>query len=386
MHNNDTQNKYIYTLITNEKEKENGIENEYSLVLYNPYIIDTGILCTNMILRTLLQDDCAEWHNPQIYRNTFGKIQHFNGNKFPFEKIYEYTPDPKVASLFYFFNKQKIKFTSAIINNETKEKNDNKGITNIWIVIENPNNLKLNDIIKSIYVECGGINIHRFCTNNIENEINILAYIFRCDGIQYQNNKIYIPLIIPYNSFIFYGSYHNANIRLEYHETIFGVSYKIYGTIIDKSVFPKIKNSNSFYNKCEFIFYQLQYTGPDIITSYRKKLKILFGHPIYVMYLMNISKEYVQSIKLFLSYYDGIDEFEYTDFTIEWFDNHAIVWLNKDFLTFEKLNKNINFSVCATPYLLIENTYQTLQQVELLAVSFNTHLHDSGLTGLKFGG
>jgi hypothetical protein len=282
------------------------------------------------------------------------------------------------------------KNTKATIN-ELNEKTKHKGITNIWIVFENPNNLKLNNIVKNIRLECGGIYIHRFGTPDLENEINILAYIFRCDGIQYKNNKIYVPLIMPYNAFIFFGSYHNADIWIEYHDTIYNVSYKIYANIIDKTAFPKIKNTNCFTNKCEFIFYQLQYTGSNNISYNHHKVRIHFGHPTYVMYLMNISREYVKSIKLFLNYYidytgnTQTDYYEYTKFTVEWFSNYAIIWLNKDFLMFEKLNENINFSVCANPYLLIENTYPNLQIIELLGIHFNTHLHIRGLTGLKYG-
>lgn len=387
MYKNGTQNEYINTLIKYQNPDNTKIEND--LIFYNPHIIDANILCTNMILRTLLQDNCAEWHNPKIYKNTFGKIQYWNGNQFPFQKIFEYTEpevehtDVKLYSLFQ-------KYTKTTIN-ELKEKNNHKGITNIWIVFENPKNLKLNNIVKNIRLECGGVYIHRFGTPDLENEINILAYIFRCDGIQYKNNKIYVPLIIPYNAFIFFGSYHNADIWIEYHDTIYNISYKIYANIIDKTAFPKIKNTNSFTNKCEFIFYQLQYTGSSEISYNHHKVKIHFGHPTYVMYLMNISREYVKSIKLFLNNYidytgnTQTDYYEYTEFTVEWFSNHAIIWLNKDFLMFEKLNENINFSVCANPYLLIENTYPNLQIIELLGIHFNAHLHIRGLTGLKYG-
>ena len=373
MHKEGIEINYMNDLIKNYKNE---------LIIYKPYIIDADVLTTNMIFKHLTNDNCAEWHNPQIYKNVFGKIQHFNGNKFAFEKLAEHTPSNQKKSLF---NDILRRYSTEKINKKIIE---NKGITNIWIVIENPLNLKLNNIIQCIYLEYGGQCIHRFNTSDIENEINILAYIFKHEGIQYKNNKIYVPLIIPHNAFIFLGSYHSSMLYIVYVDNIEDITYKIYGNIIDNSAFPIISNTNHLTNRCEFIYYKLQYTGTQKILSTQTKLKIHFMHPTYVMYLMNVSREYVQSIKLFINFlYDSSKQYyEFTDIQIEWFDNHAIIWINKDFLIPEKINeKVVNFSRCDNPYLIIENTYENTQQVELLAVSSNILRHISGMAGLRFG-
>lgn len=376
MHKEGIEINYVNNLINNYKNDDN------ELIIYKPYIIDADVLTTNMIFKHLTNDNCAEWHNPQIYKNVFGKIQHFNGNKFPFEKLAEHTPSNQKKSLF---NDILRRYSTEKINRKIIE---NKGITNIWIVIENPLNLKLNNIIQCIYLEYGGQRIHRFNTSDIENEINILAYIFKHEGIQYKNNKIYVPLIIPHNAFIFFGSYHSAILYIVYVDNIEDITYKIYGNIIDNSAFPIIKNTNHLTNRCEIIYYKLQYTGTQKISSTQPKINIYFMHPTFVMYLMNVSREYVQSIKLYINFsFDTSNQYyEYTDIQIEWFDNHAIIWINKDFLIPEKINeKVVNFSRCDRPYLQIENTYENMQQVELLSVSSNILRHNRGMAGLSFG-
>jgi hypothetical protein len=428
MYKNGGQNNYIDKLIKSDPN---------NLIFYKPYIINTEMLYTNIILQKLLKDKCVIWNCPKVYKNVFGKIQHYNNNKFVFEKIFESIP--KKDNNWFFWRKKNSCCSYEIINrisnkntqinrleyaaapligglwsprseditdrdtmsllrsgvsnsSDLPDLNENIAITNLWIVINNPTNLKLNNIIKSISFEYGGMLYNKYQTTDIENEINILAYIFNIDGIEYKNNKIYIPLILPYNTLIFNSSYHDARIHLQYNDNITNcVTFEIWGNICDTNAFQKLEKTNSFSHKCLFILYKKQYTGIDIISTINNKIKINFNHPTYVMYLMNISKEYVQSIKIFLNHYkefysitEKTADYEYKDFTIEWFDNHAIIWINKEFLLFDKLNENINFSVCADPYLIIENTYENQQPVELIAINFNAQLHQDGMTGTVF--
>ena len=98
---------------------------------------------------------------------------------------------------------------------------------------------------------------------------------------------------------------------------------------------------------------------------------------------MNISKEYVTSIKLFINT-NVNDYFEYKLNDIEWFDNHAIIWFNRKFLLVDELNTNLNFSCCIRPYLIIENTYYDDHKIEIIALNFNVMNNFNGMSSLIY--
>lgn len=404
MYNTGTQNKYIDKIIKNETD--------YKFIFYKPYIIDMEVLFTNNILSKII-DKHFEWQSPKIYRNVFGRIQHYDidtieDNKFNFEKISEYISNKQSSNITLsrvitkattnivnylqpsttkiLFNRNSTVYINRIPKDRFPYKNI--AITNLWIVIHNPTNLKLNDIVNSIQFIYGGMLFQKYDTNNIENQINILAYIFCTDAIKYYNNKIYVPLVIPHNSLIFNESYHDAIIRLD--NKILDTNFEVWGNICNANIFPELENTNNFTHHCAFVFYKTQFTGTDSLSTLNNKIKLHFNHPTYVLYIMNIEKKYVTSIKLFVNYYINSNDFvtsnhhEYKLNDIQWFDNHVIIWFNRDFLLLNELNNNLNFSQCSNPYLLIENTYTKTNPIEILALNFEAQIHTSGMTGKCF--
>lgn len=164
---------------------------------------------------------------------------------------------------------------------------------------------------------------------------------------------------------------------------------EVYGNICDANVIPELKNTNNLTHNCSFIFYKTQCVGEDYISTYINKIILNFMHPTYALYILNISKEFVKSIKLFIIYYLSdhtiiTNDSEYKLNDIEWFDNHAIIWFNRNFLLVNELNNSINFSCCARPHLIIENTYSDNHKIEIIAFSFEEILYRYGMTGTRY--
>jgi len=225
-----------------------------------------------------------------------------------------------------------------------------------------------------------------YCTSNIENEINILSYIFNVATIKYENKKIYIPFIVQYNSIILNNNYHTAEILVTKNNidgTRTNVICEIYGNIIDTNVIPELENTNNVTHYFSSIFYQTQFICENIITVNNNKVRLNFLHPTYVLYIINISKKYVKSIKLFINT-NVSDYFEYELNDIEWFDNYAIIWFNRKFLLVDELNTNLNFSCCIRPYLIIENTYYDNHKIEIIALNFNVMRNFNGMSSLIY--
>lgn len=370
------QNKYINKIINKTT----------NVILYTPYNINKEIVYTNIILQKIIGDIHFEYSKKINNKNSFGEAQYYNNKKFSFEKI---------------------EINNKWINIIKNTPYENAGITNLWIVIDNPTNLKLNDLVDNIRLCYGGMLYQSYCTSDIENEINILSYIFNVTTIKYENKKIYIPLIIPYNSIILNNGYYAAEILVTKNNidgTRTNVICEIYGNIIDTNVIYELENTqtnredvklfsgakekaegntNNVTHNFSSIFYQTQFICENIITINKNNVKLYFLHPTYVLYIMNISKEYVTSIKLFINT-NVNDYFEYKLNDIEWFDNHAIIWFNRKFLLVDELNTNLNFSCCIRPYLIIENTYYDDHKIEIIALNFNVMNNFNGMSSLIY--
>lgn len=341
-----------------------------NFIFYKPYNINKEIVYTNTILQKIVGDKYFLYDNPKSYKsNKFGKAQYYNNNKFNFEKI---------------------GLNDKWINIIPKDRYpyENIAITNLWIVIDNPSNMKLNDLVNNIRFQYGGRLFQKYNTFDIENEINILAYMYNLDGIEYKNNKIYVPLIMFHNVFIFNNIYHQVRIEVIKHNidgSRTNVLCDVYGNICDANAIPELKNTNNLTHNCSFIFYKTTCVGEDYISTFINKIILNFMHPTYALYILNISKKFVKSIKLFMSNHTIIsNDSEYKLNDIEWFNNHAIIWFNRKFLLVNELNNSINFSCYTRPNLIIENTYTDNHKIEIVALNFEEIIYRDGMTGTRY--
>jgi hypothetical protein len=332
-------------------------------LFYKSYYRDNReIKYVNAIMKKILQEPYFNWCD-EIQSNAFGKSQYYKNHEFKFEKI----PDRNNC-------------INHIADGIFPYKNI--GILNVWVVIVNPENLKLNQLVDNIELTIGGNLYHRYKTKNIENEINILAYIFKVESIQYKDGKIYIPLILPYNNLLLNNIYHEIYIFLMYKTQ--HIKFEVWCNICDMNVFPQLSNTdNNNHEKFSLISHQIQFTGTEKLTIYLNKIKLYFKYQSYGLYIMNISRENVNSIKLNLnSHLNGMQiEYELND--IEWFSNHVIIWFNRNFLLVNQSDNNINFT-CCDAFLVIENKYTEEQNIDITSISYNSMYHGHGLMSPKY--
>lgn len=211
-------------------------------------------------------------------------------------------------------------------------------------------------------------------------------FIVHSDGISYQNNNIYIPLILPYNCFIFNDVEYDSMISVV--KNGINVEFEVWGNITDSRTLPLKNRRWHQHHNMDFVsvFYETQYKKAGISIS-SKKIEVNFRHPTYAIYIMNISKEKVKYIKLFLSItqyssnstngiFDSYDFKEYPS-DIEWVGGNAIFWINRLFLLKNKLHNNINFDrfFC---HLIIDNEYYETQNIEIVALNFTTIKYEYG--------
>jgi hypothetical protein len=374
MQNFDQRNIYIKSIIKWKKGSEDPYVykhrwGEEKYFFYKPYNISNEIIYTNAILKKVIRDEHFKWCNvsisPKTFSNSFGQTQYYYDSKYKFEKLPLVKTEQNPWS-----PKDNLKHSYFIMNKIPKYvfPHDNLVISNIWIVIDNPNNFKLNDLVDNIIFE-SWFRYQSYSSNDIENVINTIAYIFKVDGIKYRNNKIFIPLVIPYNCFIL------NNIRCESMLSVMkneeNVDFEAWGNIGDVDTFPKHSHSmikeKNYTIDCVFILYRSLYDKRKLSMTESKISLDFLRHPTYVICIMNISKEFVKSIKLIIS---SIQEYEFND--IEWIDNNAIIWINRHFLVVEEMDKNINFSRQCDAHLIIDNVYQKSQDIEIISINFNT--------------
>lgn len=401
------QNRHIRELL--QKKHHDG----YELLHYQPHNVDRDAIYTNLIAKKVLGDAFFSWADARHYRNSFGHAQHCNGHQCSFEHILTKTKP------FEDFNTIPVNLHGiAPRSNQLKSfpkgkecSLDNVAFTNLWLVIDNPQNVQLRDLVDTIEFESGGHRYQRYSTSDIELEINILAHIFRVDGVAYHPGKIHVPLVVPYNVFIFNNTYHGARIRVLKRDidVVSGAKVgeaatkvDVYANVCNAHVLPQLASTTNMTHQCSFVFYRTQFTGPNQISVTQPTIRMFFLHPTYALYIMNVSKEYVTSIRLYvdncinpstlpcevdLSDFDRqLKLYEYPLHDIEWHDNHAIVWFNRQFLTQETLHTNINFSCCTHIHLMMENTYAETHEIEIVAVSFDMMYHGEGMTGLRYVG
>jgi hypothetical protein len=351
---------------------------QYDYIDYKPYDKNNiDILYTNIILKKIIREECFIWFKPKKYSNSFGGEQYYRNHKFNFEKLPFQSETFNPVNFYHCKTINRIQKTASISY-------ENLALTNIWVVIDNPMNLKLNVLVDTLSL---GNNFYyqKYQSNDIESEINILASIFKVDGIQYKNNKILIPFILPYNGFILNDIPDEVTVNIKKKNNIV-IDFTVYANICNTNVFPLLSNTTNLTHKFAFVTYQTQYTGTEQILTNKNKINLNFNHPVYVIYIMNISKEKVESIKLLLKPNRNEIYIEYKLNDIEWFDNYAIIWFNRNFLDIKELNNNtINCSMFHRIQLIIENSYVIEQDINIVAVNVNSIINLRGLSGRKFG-
>jgi len=339
---------------------------------YRPHNVLSDALYTNIILRKLLGDDCFEWCDPKTYTNSFGKTQYYTS--------YRCDGLDKCVSRF-----AKIPVAMDGSINRIPEglfPFKNIGITNIWIRVYNPERLLLDDIFAHIRIVYGGVTLQGY-SEDIESHINTMAHILRVDGISYKGDYIYVPLLCPHNSFILNYIIHSASI----HVIDLGgrtSDFEVYGNICDMQTFAITSKTNNMTHDFNSIFYDCDFNGDRAFSSSQNRIRICNYHPAYAVYITNISRDKVKSIRLLqrLRITDTEEnEIEFKLDDIEWLGNIAIVWFNRNLTSLANVGTAFKFSRDTESFFVIENTYDKMRYVKTVGVHLQGARYYTGIRG-----
>jgi len=381
--------EYHNVTIASMLAKKNEDTGKPLLLTYNPHTLVLEILYTNIILRKILGDDYFEWCDPKSFRHPFGKPQYYNGNNidyFPFAKL--------PVSNDGWFNE----IPNGMFPYE------NIGITNVWMVINNPGEMGLDDIFASICVSYGPSMIQRYNAEFVENQIDVMAHILGVDGVFYKNKKIYVPILAPHNGFFLNNTLHGAIIdtlekgfggdfdpdpeddpRFGGVDKIF--EFEVWGNICDMNTFPALAKTSNLEHYFTTVFYHNQFNGDNCMSNSPCLLSVRLERPAYALYITNIAKERVKCIRLFMGGSKAVNgkDVEYVLNDIEWVYDGAIIWFNRNFLYPDETNNTFNFSSAWRSSIFIEHTYTHPFYVQLEGIMFEGMHHYNGISGIMYG-
>lgn len=337
--------------------------------------------------------------------------------------------------------------------NFSKTPDDDTFVMNLWLEIDNPNDCSLNDLVAKIDMNCSNSPVERYGSSDLESEINTLCYLFKYECISYKDHKIYVPLVFPYNVPIFLNSHHTFSISVtpakETQDKPSDVRFDVYGSVCNVSSFPTLKDTNSMTHNIFSLYYEHQYTGPDVlpkctinkddlksghrvrrdvtqhgsttttvvsdgkIVSTVNELRICFNHPCYLFYVTGLVKDTLLAVDIVLRKRD-YSKFKYrphhveTDWEVintryiessilpfrevEWVQvggkDVLLLWFNSAFLNYENIQDSVNFNHprIDTAFLRIKHTPLTEPMpINLFAVNANFLEQSQGMVGFTYG-
>lgn len=378
------QNKTIERIL-NIKDKYTG---ENKLHNYNSHGMNLEILYTNIILRKIIRDDYFEWCDPKTFAHSFGKPQYYNNNnidRFSFSKL--------PVSESRVFNR----IPTGIFPYR------NIGITNVWMVINRPNDVRLDDIFSHIIISYGNSIIHTYRNESIESQINTMAHILGVDGIFYRNNKIFVPILCLHNGFFLNDVHDDAIIETlshdnffcktaesslcpEFYDTSETIDFEIWGNVCDMDSFHNLIGKTNRDKDFNTVFYQIMSNGKSDVGVSSCLIKISPSRPTYAIYISNIVESRVKSIQLFLCGFNMISgtPVEYKLYDIEWFESGAIIWFNRKFLSPGETSETFNFSYEGSSWILINHTYHYDKVIETNCIVFKAIRHSEGMSEILY--
>lgn len=256
---------------------------------------------------------------------------------------------------------------------ELGEEKDSVYIKNVVLVINNPNNYKLNQIIHNIKI--GGFDWFGKINYEIDLEmtINTISKILDINKpVEYKNGKIFVPLFvtdyIPYNC----NSHNELNIYIGL------VTPRIIDTL-DMEFYCK-----KFYNKInnfEALYFPSEFTGSEILYKniHTHNVRLNFNHPTYVLIIVGLDCSVVSNIKLLLDNEIVFDETPIQPNPGEPY----IIWINRDFI--KNLETNINFSRIDHGFIVINGKFEEDTPIDIISLRFNTMKYEQRMYHSTFG-
>lgn len=301
----------------------------------------------------------------------------FNGKKLLLQnEIYKTI----YCNLTYFIKKIGTNITYSIVR-------DCDLINMMDLIIENPEKKKISELVEKIEVEFGGQRIDCFSCTDIETQIRTTGKIYKREVFE-SDTKIIIPLSL--------APLHNNNLTFPsslYHELRIWIKYRS-EDIVDRAKLYAQKYyldtpGRKFLSEksLEYVTFQNQYTGAEVMKKGKNIFKINYNHPIYLIYFWGFDKSKVKNVKLCLNknpyFDDSLDILEYNKKKRGLNIDPCVIFFSED-MPGEFTKSSVNFSRIDHATIEIETDQEEDCIFEMVGISMQPIRYMSGMVGLAF--
>ncbi len=257
-------------------------------------------------------------------------------------------------------------------------------LNNVDLVLDNPDNKSINDLIESIEVEIGGhrVDILRCC--DMDTLINTSCAFFG-RKVTHLNGRTYIPMVMaPFHYFNIISpsvKYHEIYILFVFKQK---VSYELYGNCIVLNQEDRVK---FFENELKFMCVQHQIIYDEPFVGGKNKYYLGFNHPVPLIFFWGFDKSKVTNIKLTLDenvFYDGpLEPLEHFKLSKGFDIEPVVIWFSH--AKFHKPDfASLNFSRIDKAILEIDTTDDTKRDINIVGYNYQPGTYRNGMYGLRY--
>lgn len=261
------------------------------------------------------------------------------------------------------------------------------------LVLPNPDNSSLAEIIQSVEICVGGQRVDKMCSHDIDVQVKTNCEVFG-RTLTHLNGKTFVPLCMAplhaFNLFLVAAMHHSMTICIEFKPAYASKiaspckEVLLYGNryFLDPKERAVIADSAHEYQTI-----QNQSIGKYTMTQGTNTYKIPFNHQLPVIYLFGFDKSKVTNVKLMLNdwpFYDGpIEPLEHYKFSRGIHAEPLFLWFSASELN-EPIRSTVNFSQIDRASIVIETDEVGEREVSIVGLSLQTIRFSSGMFGLKY--
>lgn len=262
-------------------------------------------------------------------------------------------------------------------------------IGNVDLAINNPSNLPINSLIRSISVEFGHQRFDQWAAPDLEGQIAATcALLAPGRRITHNHGVSFIPLVLaPFhtNNLVFPSvKYHDLIVIVQLAEGVGECKLSLYGSVYWLPVGVSARLQDGAHDQMTF---QSQFTGAEVLKQGSNTFKLNFNHPVYAIYFWGFDASKVTHVAVHLdghTFYDGsLAALEHIKASVAPSLAAAAVFFTHDPVGTHTLS-SINFSRIDRPTITIETTQEEDSPFYLVGINMQPFRYQNGMVGLKF--
>ena len=266
-------------------------------------------------------------------------------------------------------------------------------INHLDLLIPNPDNLSLSDILEGLSVEFGGgttMDAMRV-SDDMQTHVETSAALFG-RKITHANGKTFVPLVMAplhANNLVFPSSiHHDLWIAVTFKQG-FAVDIDAVELYANKYVVSESARERLFSEPHSFMTTQHQYIGPDRLEKGVNRIKLHFNHPTYLIYFWGFDPSKVKNVRVLLDndtvFYEGpIEALDHMKASRGLSHVRPTVLFFSDGPPGGPIDCSMNMSRIDNAYLEIDIDQEGSTPIHIVGLSSQPYLYIDGMTGMSF--